>query len=156
MDLEKMPMENITNSQRQGQIFGYRLSEELNKKNKVFQLRGLIKWEEVEKAALGHIKVYESGRNRKSHRIMLGVSMLQAMGNYSDAAAAEELRENMYWQYFCGYEYIEKDIGVSESCIRRFRQALGEVGYNEILKEITRIGAKVGVFKKKRLTIDNR
>jgi len=146
-----MPMENITNSQRQSRIFVKNLSEELNKKNKIFQLRGLINWEELEKAALAHLKVRQLGRNQKSHRVLLGLTMLQAMGNYSDAAAAEELTENMYWQYFCGYEYIEQDIGVSESCVRRFRQLLGEAGYNEILKELARIGAKVGVFKKKDL-----
>jgi hypothetical protein len=26
----------------------------------------------------------------------------------------------MYWQYFCAYEYLEKNIGISDSAIRRF------------------------------------
>ncbi len=37
---------------------------------------------------------------------MFGVTMLQAMYNVSDSLAEEELKENMYWQYFCGWEYI--------------------------------------------------
>jgi len=35
----------------------------------------------------------------------------------------------------------------------RFRNALGEEGYNEILKELLLIGLKVGALKKKRLGI---
>ena len=35
---------------------------------------------------------------------------------------------NMYWQYFCGYEYLIKDPAVSEATIRRFRNMIGEDG----------------------------
>jgi IS5 family transposase len=48
-------------------------------------------------------------------------------------------------------EYIESNPGVSESTIRRFRSAIGEAGYNEILKELLRVGIKVGALKKKDL-----
>lgn len=65
------------------------------------------------------------------------------------------LRENVYWQYFCGWEYLQKDAEISESSIRQFCTILGEDGYNEILKELIKIGCKTGVVKK-RLSIDNR
>ena len=77
--------------------------------------------------------------------------MLQAMYNGSDSFTEEELKENIYWQYFCGYEYLQQDLDVSEATIRRFRNDLGEDGYNEILKELLRIGLKVGALKKKDL-----
>jgi transposase, IS5 family len=60
-----------------------------------------------------------------------------------------ELMKNIYWQYFCGYEYIVKDPEMSEASIRRFRNLIGENGYNEIMKELLRIGIKVGALKKK-------
>jgi len=47
------------------------------------------------------------------------------MYNGSDSFTESELLENMYWQYFCGFEYFEKDPGVSEATIRRFRSAIG-------------------------------
>ena len=65
--------------------------------------------------------------------------MLQATYNGSDSYTAEELKENIYWQYFCGYEYIKQDIDVSEVTIRRFRNDLGEEECNEILKELLRL-----------------
>ncbi|WP_425362791.1 IS5 family transposase [Candidatus Tisiphia endosymbiont of Hybos culiciformis] len=146
-----MPIEDIIKSQKQGQLFGYKLTEELNPNNKLYKLRSLINWTVLEEWLLTNVNIKKFGRNRRCHRLLLGVTMLQAMYNLSDAAAEEELRENVYWQYFCGWEYLQKDAEISEASIRRFRAILGEEGYNEILKELTRIGCKVGVLKKKDL-----
>ena len=80
---------------------------------------------------------------------MLGLSMLQAMYNFSDCLTSETLEENIYWQYFCGYEYGGNGSIVSESSIRRFRNDLGESGYELILKELASVGLRVGAYKKK-------
>jgi IS5 family transposase len=111
----------------------------------------LVNWSELEARALPNIEIKQFGRNKKDHRVMLALSMLQAMYNGSDSFTEEELKENIYWQYFCGYEYLQQDLDVSEATIRRFRNDLGEDGYNEILKELLRIGLKVGALKKKDL-----
>ena len=146
-----MPIENITFSQKQERLFEDRLSTKLNPKNKLYKLRDLVNWSELEARALPNIEIKQFGRNKKDHRVMLALSMLQAMYNGSDSFTEEELKENIYWQYFCGYEYLQKDLDVSEATIRRFRNDLGEEGYNEILKELLRIGLKVGALKKKDL-----
>lgn len=146
-----MPIENITFSQKQERLFDERLSIKLNPKNKLYKLRDLVNWSELEARALPNIEIKQFGRNKKDHRVMLALSMLQAMYNGSDSFTEEELKENIYWQYFCGYEYLQKDLDVSEATIRRFRNDLGEEGYNEILKELLRIGLKVGALKKKDL-----
>ena len=146
-----MPIENITFSQKQERLFDERLSIKLNPKNKLYKLRDLVNWSELEAGALPNIEIKQFGRNKKDHRVMLALSMLQAMYNGSDSFTEEELKENIYWQYFCGYEYLQQDLDVSEATIRRFRNDLGEDGYNEILKELLRIGLKVGALKKKDL-----
>ena len=111
----------------------------------------MVNWSELEARALPNIEIKQFGRNKRDHRVMLALSMLQAMYNGSDSFTEEELKENIYWQYFCGYEYLQQDLDVSEATIRRFRNDLGEEGYNEILKELLRIGLKVGALKKKDL-----
>jgi IS5 family transposase len=146
-----MPIENITPSQNQGRLFEERLSKKLSQKNKLYQLRDLINWSELEEKALSHVEIKQFGRSRKDHRVMLALLMLQAMYNGSDSFTESELMENMYWQYFCGYEYLVKDPEMSEASIRRFRNLIGENGYNEIMKELLRIGIKVGALKKKDL-----
>ena len=146
-----MPIENITFSQKQERLFDERLSIKLNPKNKLYKLRDLVNWSELEARALPNIEIKQFGRNKKDHRVMLALSMLQAMYNGSDSFTEEELKENVYWQYFCGYQYLQTNLDVSEATIRRFRNDLGEDGYNEILKELLRIGLKVGALKKKDL-----
>ena len=151
MDFDNMPIENITLSQKQGRLLEDKLFTKLNPKNKLYKLKDMVNWSELEARALPNIQIKQLGRNKKDHRVMLALSMLQAMYNGSDSFTEEELKENVYWQYFCGYEYLQANLDVSEATIRRFRNALGEDGYNEILKELLRIGLKVGALKKKDL-----
>ena len=146
-----MPIENITFSQKQGRLLEDRLSTKLNPKNKLYKLKEMVNWSDLETRALSDIQIKRFGRNKKDHRVMLALAMLQAMYNSSDSFTEEELQENAYWQYFCGYEYLQANLEVAEATIRRFRSALGEAGYNEILKELLRIGLKVGALKKKDL-----
>ena len=73
------------------------------------------------------------------------------MYNFSDSLSSEEIEENLYWQYFCGYNYADHDIKISEASIRRFRNMLGDEGYNMILQELAKVGLKVGAYKKKDL-----
>ena len=150
-----MPIKNIPLSQTQQKIFACKLKDELNPKNKLYKLRSLIDWQILEGWCLKNIDVKKLGRDRHCNRIMISLLMLQSMNNTSDSLTAEELKENMYWQYFCGYEYLEKNIEISESTIRRFRNLLGEEGLNEILKELIRVGVKTGAVEKKRFGIDN-
>ena len=146
-----MPIKNIPLSQTQQKIFAYKLKDELNPKNKLYKLRSLIDWQILEDWCLKNIDVKKLGRDRNCNRIMISLLMLQSMNNTSDSLTAEEVKENMYWQYFCGYEYLEKNIEISESSIRRFRNLLGEEGLNEILKELIKVGVKTGAVKKKDL-----
>ncbi|WP_342224851.1 IS5 family transposase [Rickettsia endosymbiont of Urophora cardui] len=150
---QSMPIDNIIKSQEQGKLFCYKLKEELNPNNKLYKLRELINWSRLEEWLSKNVCIKKFGRNRKCHRVMLGITMLQAMYNFSDSLSEEELKENMYWQYFCGWEYIEKDIAISETSIRRFRSVLGEAGYNEILSELIRVGIKTNTIKKKDLEL---
>ena len=145
-----MPIENITFSQKQERLFDERLSIKLNPKNKLYKLRDLVNWSELEARALPNIEIKQFGRNKKDHRLMLAISMLQAMYNGFDSFTEEELKENIYWQYFCGYEYLQANLDVSEATIRRFRNdSWRRRVLIEILKELLGIGLKVGALKKK-------
>lgn len=146
-----MPIENIEQNQRQGRLFLDKLSKELNPKHKLYKLKELINWSDLEDQVGKIVNVKELGRERKSLRVMLGLSMLQAMFNFSDCLTSETFEENVYWKYFCGYEYVDTNLSVSESVIRRFRQELGEEGHNLILKELIRLGLRIGAYKKKDL-----
>jgi len=109
-----MPIKDLKD-QKQGRIFQTELSQELNPKNKLYKLRQVIDWSKLGQDVLKLTKVKQLGRGRSSLRVMLGLSMLQAMYNFSDCLTSEEFTENIYWQYFCGYEYMEAESKISES-----------------------------------------
>jgi hypothetical protein len=65
-----MPIENIAPSQNQGCLFEERLSKKLNPKNKLYILRDLINWSELEEKALSHVDVKQFGRKiRPLHQL---------------------------------------------------------------------------------------
>ena len=86
-----MPIENITSSQNQGRLFDEKLSKKLRPENKLYILRDLINWPDLEEKALSHVEIKQFGRKRKDHLVMLALLMLQAMYNGSDG----ELMENI-------------------------------------------------------------
>lgn len=80
-------------SQNKDSLFEKRLSKKSNPQNKPYQIRDLINRAELEGQALSHIEIKQFGKNRKDHRAMLALLMLQAMHNGSDSFSASELRE---------------------------------------------------------------
>lgn len=56
------------------------------------------------------------------------------MYGMKDSFVAEFSRENMYFQYFCGFETVDTSYKISESCIRRFRQKPGEEGMISLIE----------------------
>jgi transposase, IS5 family len=138
-----MPIDNITEEGRQMQLFQLPLREELDSTEPIYILRNIIDFESVEKELSKFIEIHRWGRERKSIRALIGLQLLQAMNGWSDAQSSDELRKGAYCQYFCGYEYSDyKNINISESVIRRFRQDIGEEGHKIILQELVKVGLK--------------
>ena len=123
----------------------------LNKDHKICKLANLINWPGLEQELSAISKVCAKGRNKKDLRLMSGLVMLQAMGNYSDLGTSENFLENHYWQHFCGFEYLVNESAVSETSIRRFRQEIGEAGMNIIMKHLVQVATSTGLLKKKDL-----
>jgi len=90
-----MPAEKIELQQKQGRLFHQKLSIELNPKHKLYKLRELINWFELESGVSQIVNVKRYGRAKQDLRVMLGLSMLQAMYNFSDCLTSETLEENI-------------------------------------------------------------
>jgi len=140
-----MPIKNLE-EQKQSRMFATELSQELSSKNKLYKLRQVIDWSKLEKDVLKLIDVKELGRERTSLRVMLGLVMLQAMCNFSDCLTSEEFTENVYWQYFCGYEYMEPEVSIyNQSCLNKqekeaYKKAGNKVVYSFHAPEVECIG----------------
>lgn len=131
------------------QLFLRKLSEELNKKNDLYKLRNLLSDNRLREITSFYGKEARTGRPRHDDLIMVKLFIIQAMYGLTDSRAAELFQENMYYQYFCGFEVIDSGYEISESCIRRFRQKLGEEGLHALVKYAIDVAVANNVIKKK-------
>lgn len=111
-----------------------RLSNQLNPRDPLFILTGQINWAFLEESFGSH---YTDGPGQppKPIRLMVGLMMLQHMHGLSDEQVVSQWVQNPYWQYFCGFDYLEWELPSDPSSMTRWRKRLGKEGLEKILAE---------------------
>ena len=130
----------------QGSLLEARLSELLDPQNRLRLLADLIDWKELE----GQLDCYfhsEKGAPGKPIRLVSGVLMLQHMTGLSDEQMAVGWIQNPYWQYFCGYDYLQWKFPMDPSSLSRWRQRLGEEGLERILQATLKLALRLTLRK---------
>lgn len=135
---------------RQSELFRNRLSCQLNPDHPLMILAKQIRWDVLE-AEFSPLYVAEAGHPPKPIRLMVGLMMLQHKEGLSDEQAVAKWVENPYWQYFCGYDYLQWDFPIHPSSLTRWRQRLGEEGMEKILKETIHTALVSGTVQEKDL-----
>ena len=129
--LQKMKPPKINNAQNR--LFEQRLSEQLNPSHEIYMLAKMIDWDHYEKE-FGQYYSENNSREPKPIRLMVGLIMLQNMFNFSDRSVVRTWIENPYWQYFCGFDFLQWKFPIDPSSLTRFRNRLGEKGIGKIFK----------------------
>lgn len=135
----------------QGRLFQQRLSFQLNLSHELIQLSKLIDWAFFEKEFSGLFKENQ-GASAKPVRLVVGIITLQQMNGYSDEGAIDEWVENPYWQFFCGYDYLEWQKPIDPSSLTRWRKRLGEDGIEKILQATVKAAIKGGAVSARSLS----
>jgi len=135
-------------------LFRSRLSNQLNMKHELILLSQKIAWESLE-SDLGSL--YEDngrgGQPPKPVRLVVGIMLLQHMHNLSDELVVERWVENPYWQYFCGYDYLQWECPLDSSSLTRWRKRLSKEMLENILSMTVTVALDVGMVKKKDLEV---
>ena len=131
-------------------LFRSRLDQIISQKHPLYQLANQIDWSYFEEK-FGATYVDGVGSPGKPIRLMVGLHYLKYTFNESDETLVEKFIENPYWQYFCGYEYFQHSFPIDPSSMTRFRQRIGSVGAQELLKEALNTAKRTGYFKKSHL-----
>ena len=76
------------------------------------------------------------GRPGCPTRLMVGLHYLKYTFTLSDEMAVRSFLENPYWQFFCGYKYIQHHLPIDSSSLTRFRKRIGHQGAEKFLKEL--------------------
>jgi len=138
---------------RQEDIFRGRLSNELNPKHEMMVLSRLIPWDSLE---VEFADLYQSVRNvggqpPKPIRLMIGILLLQHLHNLSDEQVVRGWVENPYWQFFCGYDFLQWNFPIDPSSLTRFRNRIGANRMEKILSLTISVAVKAEAVKVKDL-----
>lgn len=118
----------------QSELFKSRLSNQLNPRDPLFILAHQINWSVFEKE-FGSFYRAGPGQPPKPIRLMVGLMMLQHMHGLSDEQVVHQWVQNPYWQYFCGYDYLQWELPSDPSSMTRWRKRLGIENLEKILAE---------------------
>jgi transposase, IS5 family len=137
-------------------LFRARLSNQLDLKHPLIRLAGLIEWEsfETEFGALYHATL---GRPGKPTRLMVGLSYLKHSYNLSDEQVCERWVENPYWQFFCGFDYLQHNLPIEPSSLTRWRERIGASGMERLLATTVEAALTSGAVRPsslERVTVD--
>ena len=134
----------------QNDLFRSRISTLINPKHELKILADKIDWTHFEEE-FGKYYKQGGGQPPRPIRLMVGLLMLQHTFKLSDEQVAKKWIENPYWQYFCGYDYLQWEAAINPSSLTRFRQRLGEEGIKKILKATIQEGIRQKAITPKEL-----
>jgi len=118
----------------ESELFRNRLSNQLNPREPLFILAGQVNWSVFEES-FGAEFSEGPGQPPKPIRLMVGLMMLQHMNGLSDEEVVKQWVQNPYWQYFCGFDYLQWSLPADGSSMTRWRKRIGKEGLEKILAE---------------------
>lgn len=123
--------------------FFFSLADTLNQRHPLYVLANRVDWQMFEDA-FSPLYCLDNGRPAKPIRLMVGLLILKHIRNISDESVVEQWAENLYYQYFCGYQEFLSSAPCEASELVHFRKRRGESGIELILKESIRINENNG------------
>ena len=122
--------------------------QQLDPKNRWVVLAQLIPWDEVCNMYLKHVGMSDTGRPPISPRVVLGSLIIKHLCNLDDREAVDQMRENMYMQYFLGYTSFTTEAPFDPSLFVEFRRNLGMDNLNAINERIVAMKTHMESSKK--------
>lgn len=81
----------------------------------------------------------DMGRPGNAIRLMVGLHYLKHAFDESDESVIDRWVENPYWQYFCGFEYMQHDCPIHPTSMVKWRQRVGADNLENLLAETIRL-----------------
>ena len=132
-------------------MFETLFTDYLNPDHELFHAR-LIEWDDLHDALYPYYSPL--GRSGKAVRLMVGLHILKHRYSCSDERAVEELQENAYWQYFCGFHSFQRGSIVDATSLVKFRKRIGPEGMKKVESVFLKHWTNMGLVKTKRVAVD--
>jgi len=124
----------------------------LDENNRWLRIAELIPWDELE----GSYRSYFShtGRPAKDGRLVIGLLLLKHMTNVSDEEMVQLLRENIYFQAFCGFEHFVTNRVLDSSTLSKARERLGVEYFRQLEEKTYSVLIERRIIRGKGLLVD--
>ena len=136
----------------QSHLFKNRLSNQINMRHELVILSKVINWDALD-TEIGsmHKDTIKGGQPPKPVRLMVGLLLLEYLKNLSDEEVVRNWVENPYWQYFCGYDFLQLEMPIDPSSLTRWRNRLGTEKLEKILGMSVKAAIDARVIKQEEL-----
>ncbi len=134
-------MKPKTTSTNQFALFQANLKQILNPDHQLCLLANAIGWPGFE-AQFANCYSDDMGRPGNAIRLMVGLHYLKHAFDESDESVIERWVENPYWQYFCGFDYMQHECPIHPTSMVKWRQRVGAEKLESLLAETIRIALK--------------
>ena len=116
------------------QLFQSSFEAILNHDHPLCQLADSIDWDSLDKQ-LTECYHKDMGRPGNATRLMVGLHYLKHAFDESDESVVARWIENPYWQYFCGYSYMQHEFPIHPTSMTKWRNRVGSKRMEVLLKE---------------------
>jgi transposase, IS5 family len=140
--------------QRQDHLFQARLDQQLNLKHPLVRLAQQVDWQFFERE-FGTLYVTDVGRPGVPTRLLVGLHYLKHAYGESDESVVARWVENPYWQYFCGYEFLQHELPCHPTALVKWRQRLQSDGVEKLLQELLGTALRTGALNERDLAAVN-
>lgn len=134
-------MKPKTTSTNQFDLFQAHFKQILNPDHQLCLLADVIDWPGFD-AQLADCYSDDMGRPGNAIRLMVGLHYLKHAFDESDESVIDRWVENPYWQYFCGFDYMQHECPIHPTSMVKWRQRVGAEKLESLLAETIRIALK--------------
>jgi transposase, IS5 family len=124
-------------------LYRMHFDRNLNLQHELILLSKTLDWKVFDRA-FGPLFSPSKGRMALPTRLVVGLHFLKHTFNESDESVCAKWVENPYWQYFCGYSYLQHTLPLDPSSLSRWRKRMGPDRIETLLKAILDAGKREG------------
>ena len=119
-------------------LFRSHFKQILNLDHELCRLADVIDWPGFD-AHFADCYSEDMGRPGNAIRLMVGLHYLKHAFDESDESVVDRWVENPYWQYFCGYKYMQHQCPIHPTSMVKWRQRVGAEKLEALLAETIRL-----------------
>jgi len=113
----------------------------INRDHPLVKLAGEFDWENLRRE-VEPCFCDDNGRSGADTRLIIGLFYLKSAFNLSDENLIADWVENVYWQWFCGFQTMQHKSPIDPTTLSKWRSRLGADRLEILLKQMIELSHK--------------